>query len=288
MIALFLMSGYAWTAFINYAGSINSIIDFPGIHPMYLSMHNAVAIIMVVYLLRTERFLKAGFLLYVMGFSLGIGLILLLQKAPIFVLLITSTILCFKFNLRRIWAFYVVIIVSLSSVVIAFPSSFQRLNVLFKLESLDGIKESAEIRKIFRNCNVPALRESGFFGFGVGDGNEKLINCYADVKGDLATNKYNSHNQYVGLMLVACIFGLLVFVPFLFLNINHARNSGVFIPVAIIMFYTIVMFSENILERQEGLMYFALLINLLYFLSRENPQVVLIKHSPEELLKAIS
>jgi Ca2+/Na+ antiporter len=84
------------------------------------------------------------------------------------------------------------------------------------------------------------------------------------------------------------VFGLLVFMLFLFLNINHARNSGIFIPVAIIMFYAIVMFSENILERQEGVIYFALLINLLYFLSRENQQVVRIKHSQEELLKAIS
>lgn len=288
LILLFLTSGYSWSGFLHYSDFVNAIDGFPGIHPMYLSMHNCIAIILVIYLLRTERFLKAGVILYIVGFSLGIGLILLLQKGPIFALLVTSTILCFKYSLQRIWAFYLIIILSMGSVVIAFPSSMQRLNTLFTVENFAGIKESAEIRKTLRSCNAPTLKEAGILGFGAGDGNEKLISCYENIDRDLAAISYNSHNQYVGLILMIGLLGLLLFLFFLFFNINHALKSGIFLPIAVIMFYAIVMFSENILERQEGVIYFSLLINFLYFLSKENQQTVRVKNTQEEILKAMS
>jgi Ca2+/Na+ antiporter len=81
--------------------------------------------------------------------------------------------------------------------------------------------------------------------------------------------------------------GLLIFLSFVLYNINRSLKSGVFITVAIIVFYCIVMFSENILERQNGVLYFSLFINLLYFLSKKNQQEPRIKKSQEEILKEL-
>lgn len=284
----FISQGNGWTNFIDYAAFVNNVNSFVRIHPMYLSMHNAVGIIMVIYLLRTERFLKTGFVLYTVGFLLGMSLIVLLQKGPVFALLVVSSLLSLRYNLRRVWAFYLVFILSLATILVAYPNSIKKLNVLLKVEKLDTIRESSEIREVLSSCNRLILREAGITGFGVGDGNEMLINCYEKTDSELALNRYNSHNQYTGLILMIGVLGLLCFLVTLLFNVNHALRNGIFLPVAIILFYAIIMFSENILERQEGVVYFSLLLNFLYFLSKENQHKPKIKQTQEQVIEAIT
>ena len=103
----------------------------------------------------------------------------------------------------------------------------------------------------------------------------------------LAANSYNSHNQYISLILNVGFLGLLIFFAFLLYNITRSLKSGVYITVAIIVFYCIVMFSENILERQDGVMYFSLFINLLYFLGNKNQQKPRVKRSQKEILEIL-
>lgn len=288
LITSFLMDGNAWTQFIDYAPYVNKLENYPGIHSLYLSMHNAVAIIMVFYLLRTERFLRTGIPLFIIGFLLGIGLILLLKKGPVFALLVVATLLSFRYKLIRVWAFYGVFIISLGSLLVAFPSTVQRFNQLLKMEKVETTKNSAQIQKVVLNCAKEEMEEAGIFGFGLGDGNAQLIDCYGGVDQDLITSSYNSHNQYISLVLMVGFIGLFIFLAMLFFNVMNAVRSGVFITIAFILFYAIVMFSENILERQEGVVYFALLINLLYFLNKKNQQAVRRNPNQEELLKSIT
>jgi Ca2+/Na+ antiporter len=89
------------------------------------------------------------------------------------------------------------------------------------------------------------------------------------------------------MLLMTGFFGLFVFILFLAHNINNAIKSGVFITIAIILFYALVMFSENILERQEGVLYFSILLNLLFFLNKSNQQKVKVKKKPKDSLTAI-
>lgn len=284
LITGFIKSGNTWHNFIDYAPYINQLNGYPSIHSLYLSMHNAVAIIFVFYLLRTERIFKAGILLFIIGFLLGIGLILLLKKGPVFSLLVVTTLLSVKYKLIRVWAFYGVFIVSLCSILVAFPSSVQRFNQLLKMEKVDSTKNSAEIQQIVLHCAKEQIEQAGIFGYGIGDGKSQLIDCYGDVDQDLVSSSYNSHNQYISLILMIGFFGLFVFLAILFYNVMNAVNKGVFITIALILFYAIVMFSENILERQEGVIYFSLLINFLYFLNKKNQKLVVKKVSQEEIL----
>ncbi len=283
----FLNSGFSWTEFIEYSPYVNRLENYPGIHSLYLSMHNAVSIIMVFYLLRTERFLKTGILLFIFGFLLGIGLILLLKKGPIFALLVVATLLSIRYKLIRIWAFYGVFIASLCSLFIAFPSSVDRFNQLLKMEKVNTDKDSAQIQEVVLSCAKIEMEQAGIFGYGIGDGKAHLIDCYGDVDQDLVSSSYNSHNQYISLILMVGFFGLFVFLASLFYNVMNAVRNGVFITIALILFYAIAMFSENLLERQEGVIYFALFLNLLYFLNKNNQQKVRRNPNQEELLKHI-
>lgn len=289
LVTSFLLNGHTLSQFIEYAPYVNSLQDYPGIHSLYLSMHNAVAIIMVFYLLRSERFLKTGIVLFIVGFLLGIGLILLLKKGPVFALLVVATLLSFRYKLTRIWAFYGVFIISLGSLLVTFPSSIKRFNQLLKMEKVETTKNSAQIQKVVLNCAKEKMEEAGIFGYGLGDGKGELIDCYGGVDQDLVNSSYNSHNQYISLVLMVGFIGLFIFLAMLFFNVMNAVSSGVFINIAFILFYAIVMFSENILERQEGVIYFALLINLLYFLNKGNQQKVRMRNpNQEELLKQLS
>lgn len=283
----FLSAGFDISSFGEYADFVNRMEGFPAVHSIYLSMYNAIAVILIFYLLRTERLLKTGVPLIIIGSVLCLGLILLLKKGPIFGLVLVATLLAFKYKIWRVWASYTVFIASLAGTLFLFPDTSERIHDLFQVERINAAIASEEIRATIYTCGNKKFQEAGLTGFGIGDGKNELIDCYQEYNPALAATSYNSHNQYISLILNVGFMGLLIFLSFVLYNINRSLKSGVFITVAIIVFYCIVMFSENILERQNGVLYFSLFINLLYFLSKKNQQEPRIKKSQEEILKEL-
>jgi O-antigen ligase len=283
----FLSAGYDVSSFGEYADFVNRMEGFPAVHSIYLSMYNAIAVLLIFYLLRTERLLKAGIPLIIIGSVLCLGLILLLKKGPIFGLVLVATLLAIKYKMWRVWAFYTVFTASLVATLFLFPDTSQRIHDLFQVERISAAIESEEIRATIYKCGNKKFQEAGLTGFGIGDGKNELLDCYQEYNPTLAATSYNSHNQYISLILNAGFLGLLIFLAFIFYNINRSLKSGEFITVAIIVFYCIVMFSENILERQNGVLYFSLFINLLYFLSKKNQQKPRVNHSQEQILKEL-
>jgi len=72
---------------------------------------------------------------------------------------------------------------------------------------------------------------------------------------------YNAHNQYLSSWLIGGLFSFLALVFLLgrnfFLSVKH-NNHLLFLVVT---FYMIVMFTENILEREDGVIFFSLFLN---------------------------
>lgn len=270
--------------FSNYLNNFNSNYI---VHPLYLSMHNAVALLLVIYLLRTERFMKSGIALFLVGCCLAVGLIVLMKKGPVFAFFIVATFLCLKYNLKRIWAFYFVLVASFGLSFAIMPQTLESFNELLKVEKVETDKNSSQIQVSVLQCVRENVDKTGFWGFGIGDAHDAQIACYRVMGSDLAKGSYNTHNQYLSMLLMTGFFGLFVFILFLAHNINNTIKSGVFITIAIILFYALVMFSENILERQEGVLYFSILLNLLFFLDKSNQQKVKVKKKPKDSLTAI-
>jgi len=287
LFSTFVNAGFEITAFSEYSDYVNKMQGFLAVHSIYLSMFNAIAVLFIFYLLRTERLLKSGIPLIIAGSILCLGLILLLKKGPIFGLIIVATLLVLKYKLWRVWAFYTVFIVSLVGTLFLFPDASQRIHDLFQVERINQVMHSEEIRETIYTCGNIKFQEASLTGFGIGDGTNELLDCYKEYNPVLAANSYNSHNQYISLILNVGFLGLLIFFAFLLYNITRSLKSGVYITVAIIVFYCIVMFSENILERQDGVMYFSLFINLLYFLGNKNQQKPRVKRSQKEILEIL-
>lgn len=249
----------------NYIRYVNSLNDSYLIHSLYLSIHNCIALIMLIYILKTERFLKTGIYLFIIGLLIAMSLLLLLKKGPIIAFFIASTFLSLKYQLKRIWAFYLLLTISFSVFFLVNPNIMLTFNQLFKIENIQTTKGSLQIQESVLNCAKENIQKAGYFGLGVGDAKMEQIKCYETTDMDLAISSFNTHNQYVGLIHMIGFFGLFVYLVFIAYNLFNAVKSEAYVNIALILFFSIVMFSENILERQEGVVYFSLLINWLFF-----------------------
>jgi hypothetical protein len=127
---------------------------------------------------------------------------------------------------------------------------------------------SSNLRLNLIDVSIDAIKEKPFFGYGIGDTKDILINL--EHKNDFFNNKYyNTHNQYLNFMLATGFLGLLLFIIFLFKNLQLAI-LGSLEQFSIVLLFILLMFIENILDRQNGVIYFAIFINYFSFYNKIN------------------
>ena len=120
--------------------------------------------------------------------------------------------------------------------------------------------KSEDIRKGIYYCSWILAKESIWYGYGIGDVQEELNSCYSE---SFDTNtyqlvEYNSHNQYLHVLLSAGIFGLLLFllsliIP-LYLSLKQKNYSWFFFTLFIMGCFL----TENIIDRHDGVIFFSL------------------------------
>ena len=132
------------------------------------------------------------------------------------------------------------------------------------------------------------LPDAGLFGYGLGDGNHQLINCFERKESHLASMSYNTHNQYVSLLLNIGFIGLIVFLASIFIHTIISLNAKNHLAVAVVIFFAVWMLSENILERQGGVMYFALFTGMLFLINFKFTPKNSNDKSHQDILAAIS
>ena len=77
---------------------------------------------------------------------------------------------------------------------------------------------SNQTRKAIYLCSIKSMQGNWLFGFGVGDVKDSLRECYNETSESLIVGNYNSHNQYLSILLGTGLLGLLIFIYFLFIN----------------------------------------------------------------------
>ena len=109
-------------------------------------------------------------------------------------------------------------------------------------------------------------------GVGIANVQDELNNCYG-VNGDeeMIKSEYNTHNQYFDITLSLGILGILIFVLMLaypmYLSIIQRNHVYLFF----LIFISLCFFSENLLSRQYGVIFFAFFHSLFahLFLSKK-------------------
>lgn len=171
-----------------------------------------------------------------------------------------------------------IIKISLIFLILAFGLSFlkpikrrfyEMSNVEFKLPEMDDNSENVNFRLGIYYCAIETLENNWLLGLGLGNVQEELNNCYEGLDyiayDDFVIKKFNTHNQYLNAWLTYGIFGpifLFGYFFFLFKGTDKLHKS-----LIIIFFFALL--TENLFEREAGVMLFAFLNTIFYYSSEK-------------------
>jgi O-antigen ligase len=234
-----------------------------GDHPIYLSVQFAMALFLLIQNNFFNKIKKA--ILFVVLFF---GLFFLARKG-----VILSFIIILPLYLSTIVKSKRVLIGSLLVVIVSFlafmfvPEIKNRYAELWSKEGyVKNEVTSTGIRLVLWENSLELIKESPVFGYGIGD-NQELFALQMESKGYfiLAQKKTNCHNQYLQFLLSIGVIGLSFFVLSILWLFSFFYMNKAYLGLAVVLFFLMVFVSESFLERQNGIITYALFISLLVF-----------------------
>tara|TARA_Y100000385_G_scaffold263086_1_gene295238 strand:- start:14493 stop:15740 length:1248 start_codon:yes stop_codon:yes gene_type:complete len=242
----------------------NIIIDMPliGHHPIYASIFLALSVIFVFYLFKQKQLKNYKEILLFLTLTL-INLVLLLflsSKGAILALFIIIFFLLLLTSINKTYK-YLIIVTFVFSLITLFIYN-RRMNELVSAQTYEEFNPtlSTSIRLGIYDCSWTIITKQLFTGYGVGDAQRELNLCYANKSDLLLMHRYNSHNQYLDVMIKTGLIGLIIFLGFLLINFRDAIKNRNLLLVMILVLYCILFLVENVLSRQSGVILFFFLI----------------------------
>jgi O-antigen ligase len=130
-----------------------------------------------------------------------------------------------------------------------------------KIRFLKLIHNSDYIRKRNWEHSLLAIKDNIYFGVGTGDGITKL-NEYRDKSWLEYYLNYNTHNQYLEIILTHGIFGLLLFLILLAISLNFAIKHNKKFYFIILLIFAIEFIIEVYLARQHGVTFYSYMLTI--------------------------
>ncbi|MBL7471758.1 O-antigen ligase family protein [Robertkochia sediminum] len=253
----------------HYAYLVDNKLGDYNIHSIYLSCHIGISILILGFYILDDRFktIQKIFWFVLICFLL-MFLIILNKKGPVLSLLITLLGLIIFLKRRKVVLFYsaiLILIMSISTIaIISDADRVQRYRELLEINYSEhtGGLDSTSIRLSIYQCALNLFKSNPIFGVGVGDTKDKLLNCYNESGYDdrFTIEAYNTHNQYLSVLLSSGLIALIVIVGMYFKLLQYSvRNSNIMLFI-FLCFYLVEMLTENLLERQDGVFYFSFFI----------------------------
>jgi O-antigen ligase len=132
------------------------------------------------------------------------------------------------------------------------------------MDDPDSAWNSLTIRLAKWRCSSDVIVENPWFGVGTGDEVDELLKSYKRnnfLEGIRC--RYNSHNQYLSVLIAVGLTGLLIFIFVLLLPFVHGYKKNDHILVGFIILITIFFWTENVLSVQKGVVFFSFFYALL-------------------------
>lgn len=121
-------------------------------------------------------------------------------------------------------------------------------------------------------CNISLLKEHWLLGVGTGDVQAALNECLSTFDTHVYDiHNYNTHNEYLNSWLSAGLLGFLIFTGTLLYCLYYAWKTQNSLQVYFMLFVLICFFTENYLERQAGVTFYAFL-QTLFFMKQAKPE----------------
>jgi O-antigen ligase len=247
--------------YLEFASSIN-------FHPTYLSVYFIVAIVFGVSLFKKSDIynvlITIGILLLIIGIFLLSSKMSLITFSIIFILIVIYTLLR---SLKRIQKITLsVLLVTITAVLLLFPASLYRIqSVISDLNSQKAPEKDLSSTSLHRlylwRTSIELFKEKPWLGYGL-FGTKKALNEYTNRHNSV---HFNTHNQYLMMMLTGGIFGLLVFLGGQFIFLFSSIRAADYIYTAFLLIILLALLTENLISRHAGVVLYSF-FNALFFI----------------------
>ena len=241
------------------------ILEIPIVndHPIYISLYLAITILFSIAI-----FSNSNKKVLLVGINLiNLFHLFLLSSKGIIIAVLISAVLLLILKLKNRWT-KVIFVSCIFGLFIAsliyFPNMrrrFKELGIKTTYTELQ-ITNSTSLRITIYKCAIEKIKKKPILGYGWGNGDAALSQCYKEKSEYLYKEKLNSHNQYLDYYLKGGIIALLVLMYFLYQQLIISIKEKKYLFTSIIILFAIQMLSENILNRQSGIIMFIFIISL--------------------------
>lgn len=236
------------------------------IHAGYLSMYISFSIFFILFYIKNKRNVLLVVFAVLLLALLGTGLLLLASRNTI---LSSCFIIMFIFPLylKRGRVIYLSLVILLSACAVFTLSRYDYFKTRFSTEFLQEIKINktklkdmyvVEPRMQRWLCAINLIEQKPWFGYGTGDEVGLLKQEYYDHKLMVSyTLEFNAHNQYLSTLIKHGAIGLLFFLAAFGYYLYLAISGKNFYYTSFLLLLLIGFFTENILDMNKGIFFFA-------------------------------
>ena len=117
---------------------------------------------------------------------------------------------------------------------------------------------------IWKNC-IELIKASPLYGYGTGDVQDELVKTYKKNNELWRMQFFNTHNQYLDYQLRYGIIGTILLILVLGYYAHKALMSADYFYLSFIILIILCFLTENIIQRQLGIVYFTFFNSLLFY-----------------------
>jgi O-antigen ligase len=115
-------------------------------------------------------------------------------------------------------------------------------------------------------CAIELIREKPLLGYGTGCEKDALMEKYRKYNMQNAIlNRYDSHNQYLAFTIKNGVLGLILFLLPIIYGIYLSIRKRSFLYLSFILLFAFTCLTENVLESNKGIFFFAIFNTLLCY-----------------------
>lgn len=242
-----------------------------GIHPTYFGMYICFAL--AIMWVHPAWFPKSRMFAYLLQVVLMTSLFLLTPKAAIMALTLSGIyylIVVSALKGKEKWLLVSILAGSLLFLYLYLPVFNQRVNEVFRFFSqpvADLRNNSVEVRHLIFQIDMDLLRQHWVTGMGPAALNTEFMqrSWTASLLSGYPFPIYNTHNEYLNQWISFGLAGILIFLASLAIQVNRALYSRNHLYRLFLMITLVIFFTENVLSRQQGVVYFAFFTSFLFF-----------------------
>lgn len=256
----------SWKYYLFTSGRLS-----PEVHPTYLSVYLVYNIIFIFFMLKKKSKLRVKLIYFLFLILFGMTLIFLSSRGVLLSFFIVFAFYEFYRLIvkKNIYSLIFISILSFLLATVFFGSSqiLKRSNKLKKVFNKDYIEIANYNNSLGDRMQINLIAfhtVQNHFWFGIGTKNWEILNKdyyeeYFRNDFEYKIQNLNTHNQYLNSLVSWGIVGLISFLGIIFFQLyfsSKLKNKSLFVFWA---FFSIVLLTENMLDRHRGVMFFSVL-----------------------------